>query len=159
VLDTPPEEDFDQIAALAADVCETPIAFLTLIDGRRRWLKAKVGFFVAELPREISFCSHAIAQDDLFQVTDATGDEGFRENPLVTGTPGIRFYAGVPLRVDSGFRLGTLCVLGTVPRQLTAVQRKKLTILAQHVSYKLDFRLLQFKVETDLAVTRGAKQH
>ncbi len=154
VLDTPPEEDYDRVAALAADICQTPIALISLIDGQRQWFKARVGLAVRETPREYAFCAHAIAQDRLFEVTDAARDGRFRDNPLVTGSPGIRFYAGVPLAVDSGYRLGTLCVIDTVARELTETQRKKLVILARHVSYKLDFRLQDLKLKEDMAALK-----
>ena len=151
VLDTPPEEDFDRVVALAADICDAPIALISLIDRQRQWFKAKVGLAVNETPRAYAFCAHTIRQDDLFQVEDASRDERFRNNPLVTGTPRIRFYAGVPLVVETGHHLGTLCVIDTLPRVLTAAQAAKLSILARHVSYKLDFRLQDLQLKEDLA--------
>ncbi len=158
VLDTPPEEDFDQVTALAADICRTPIALISLLDGNRQWFKSKVGLAVDETPRGYAFCAHAIGQHEPFVVDDATRDARFRDNPLVTGAPGIRFYAGVPLWVDSGHCLGTLCVIDTVPRELTPEQVKKLTILARHVAYKFDFRLQDLKLKEDLARVKNTRK-
>ena len=154
VLDTPPEEDYDRVVALAADICGTPIALISLVDRDRQWFKAKVGVSASETPREYAFCIHTITQDELLQVKDATRDERFKDNPLVAGAPGVRFYAGVPLVVESGHRLGTLCVVDMVPRELTLAQCNKLVILVRHASYKLDFRLLDLKLKEDLAALK-----
>jgi GAF domain-containing protein len=111
VLDTPPEEEFDDLAALAAQVCGTPIAMISLVDEDRQWFKAKYGMTESETPREQSFCAHALHQSEMLIVPDATLDERFVNNPLVTGKPGIRFYAGAPLISPKDATLGTLCVI------------------------------------------------
>ena len=140
VLDTPPEPRFDDITSLAALICGVPIALICLIDANRQWFKSRHGLEAAEPPRDVSFCSHAILQDDLFDVPNALEDERFRDNPLVTGEPHIRFYAGVPLTDPQGFNLGTLCVIDRVPRDLTAGQRDALGTLARQVVELLQMR-------------------
>lgn len=121
ILDTPPEERFDRIAAFAAAEFEVPIAVITLVDAQRQWFKAKVGTEVCETGRDVSFCSHAILQDHIMVVPDAHDDVRFADNPLVTGAPHIRFYAGAPLTLPSGLRLGTLCLIDRRPRTLDAL--------------------------------------
>lgn len=122
LLDTPPEERYDRLARFVAEQLDMPIALLTLVDGQRQWFKSRVGVDVTETPRDISFCGHAILQDGLFVVEDARSDPRFSDNPLVVGAPHIRFYAGAPLSSPSGYRIGTLCVLDTVPRTLGPVE-------------------------------------
>ena len=121
-LDTPPEERFDRLARFVAEQLDVPIALLTLVDGQRQWFKARVGLDATETPRDISFCGHAIMKNDLFIVEDASRDPRFSDNPLVTGEPHIRFYAGAPLSAPGGHRIGTLCVIDTVPRTLGPVE-------------------------------------
>lgn len=111
VLDTPNELQFDSIVRDAAKALGSPIALISLIDEHRQWFKAKVGLEPDETPRSISFCTHAIRGPEVMVVNDATQDERFVDNPLVTGDPSIRFYAGAPLKTESGQRIGTLCVL------------------------------------------------
>ena len=122
LLDTPPEERFDRLARFVAEQLDVPIALLTLVDGQRQWFKARVGIDATETPRDISFCGHAIMKNDLFIVEDASRDPRFADNPLVTGEPHIRFYAGAPLSAPGGHRIGTLCVIDTVPRTLGPVE-------------------------------------
>lgn len=117
LLDTPPEERFDRITRLAAAHFGVPIALVSLIDERRQWFKSCLGLEVSETAREIAFCEHAIQQSDTFIIEDATLDDRFAANPLVTGAPGIRFYAGHPITAPNGHRLGTLCVIDTKPRK------------------------------------------
>lgn len=140
VLDTVPEEVFDELADLAAHICEAPIALISLVDENRQWFKSRVGISVKQTSRDISFCTHAILQNGLFVVSDATKDPRFRNNPLVTGPQKIRFYAGVPLRSPDGYALGTLCVLDKQPRILRPEQKKALIVLARHVETQLELR-------------------
>jgi two-component system, cell cycle sensor histidine kinase and response regulator CckA len=140
VLDTVPEEIFDDLTELAARICEAPIALISLVDEKRQWFKAKVGTTLSETARDISFCTHAIRSEGLFIVPDATKDPRFAQNPLVTAEPRIRFYAGAPLVTPDGYALGTLCILDKVPRELRPDQQQALVILARHVVSQLELR-------------------
>ena len=140
VLDTVPEEVFDDLTELAARICEAPVALISLIDEDRQWFKSKVGISVTETSRDISFCAHAIKQHDLFIIPDATLDQRFANNPLVTSDPKIRFYAGAPLITPDGYALGTLCVIDKVPRELRPEQQQALRVLARHVMMQLELR-------------------
>jgi signal transduction histidine kinase len=134
VLDTLPQEAFDHITALASAICGTPIALISLIDHDRQWFKSRVGLDVPQTPREVAFCSHAILHpQDILEVTDATTDERFQDNPLVNEAPDIRFYAGMPIVTDDGFALGTVCVIDRQARQLDERQRQSLRSLAKLV--------------------------
>jgi GAF domain-containing protein len=140
VLDTVPEEVFDNLTDLAAKICEAPIALISLVDEKRQWFKSKVGLSVDETARDRSFCSHAIMQNDLFIVPDAAQDPRFARNPMVTSDPKIRFYAGAPLVTPDGHALGTLCIIDKVPRELRSHQKQALRILAHHVVSQLELR-------------------
>lgn len=140
ILDTVPEEVFDELTDLAAKICSAPMAMISLVDEDRQWFKSKVGLTQRETAREISFCTHAILQDELFIVPDATQDPRFAGSPLVTADPHVRFYAGAPLITPDGHALGTLCIMDRVPRQLTADQQQALRVLARHVVSQLELR-------------------
>jgi GAF domain-containing protein len=140
VLDTVPEEVFDDLTELAARICGAPIALITLVDENRQWFKSRVGLTVSETSRDISFCGHAILQSDLFIVPDATKDKRFADSRLVKSSPKIRFYAGAPLVTPDGHALGTLCVIDNVPRELSADQKTALRVLARHVMNQLELR-------------------
>ena len=141
ILDSMPEAAYDDLVTIASQICGTPMALISLVDRDRQWFKAKVGLDATETPREVSFCGHAIAKpEDLFVVPDATLDPRFRANPLVTGDPNVRFYAGAPIVTDQGEALGTVCVIDTVPRELSPQQRASLNALARQASMLLGMR-------------------
>lgn len=141
VLDTAAEPEFDALVRAAAHICGTPISLISLVDDCRQWFKANLGLeWAQETPREWAFCSHAILGDGVFQVNDATRDTRFAGNPLVVGEPGIRFYAGAPIRVMGGRAVGTLCVIDRQPRQLDAQQNYALSCLAHAAARALEGR-------------------
>ena len=140
ILDTDPEQGFDDLTLIASQICGTPIALITLIDEKRQWFKSRVGVALQETSRSISFCSHAIQHEGIFTVPDASSDARFRDNPLVQGEPHIRFYAGAPLTTPEGFALGTLCVIDYVPRKLTDEQNNALQALERQAAAQLELR-------------------
>jgi GAF domain-containing protein len=140
ILDTAPEPAFDEITARAAEICQTPISLLTFVDRDRAWSKSHTGLDLREIPRDVSFCAHAICQDDLYMAPDMLSDERFSRNPLVTQKPHLRFYAGMPLLSPEGLALGTLCVIDRRPRELTPEQMDKLKDLAKSVVLLLEIR-------------------
>jgi GAF domain-containing protein len=140
VLDTIPEQLFDDLTELAAVICEAPIALISMVDEHRQWFKSRFGTTLEETSRDVSFCAYAITQPDLFIIPDATQDERFANNPLVTSDPKIRFYAGAPLITPDGYALGTLCVIDKVPRELRPDQKQALRILARHAVLQLELR-------------------
>ena len=141
ILDTLSEHEYDALTRLAAQICGTKIALITLIDENRQWFKSKVSLDVSETPREISFCAHAInSPNDPFIIEDTRLDDRFKDNPIVQGDPGVIFYAGIPLVNEDDFALGTLCVVDDQPKKLTQEQLDGLKTLAQSVINLLELR-------------------
>ena len=164
MLDTPAEKAFDDLTQLAAQICQVPVALISLIDADRQWFKSKIGVDVAETCRDQAFCAHAILQPTLMEIEDAQQDQRFCSNALVTGDPYIRFYAGMPLVTSDGYALGTLCVVDYQPRTLTPMQRQALQSLADQVVSQFELRrsvvLLQSHVaqrqQTEVILRRQA---
>ncbi|HVK97540.1 MAG TPA: adenylate/guanylate cyclase domain-containing protein [Flavisolibacter sp.] len=140
ILDTEQEEVYNKIADVASYICGTPVSLITLIDADRQWFKSHKGLDITELPREISFCNHAIKTDHLMEVPDMLLDTRFNNNPLVVNDPGVRFYAGSPLVTSDGYKLGTLCVLDNKPRSLTEEQKNCLTTLAEQIVAQMELK-------------------
>ncbi len=150
ILDTQPEAEFDDLTRLAAIICGTPTALISLVDADRQWFKSRIGLDAAETPRDVAFCSHAILQPDLLETQDAQTDPRFQSNPLVIGEPRIRFYAGAPLQTSDGYNLGTICVIDYKPGRLSAHQREALNILSREVIRLMDLRLLNRDLEAQV---------
>lgn len=150
ILDTDPEAPFDELVQLAAQICRVPIALISLIDPLRQWFKAKTGVGACQTSRDMAFCAHAILQRDVFEVPDALGDQRFATNPLVTGEPHIRFYAGAPLIDRDGYALGTLCVIDRAPKRLSAQHKQALTTLGRQVVAQFELRLRNRQLATQV---------
>jgi PAS domain S-box-containing protein len=133
ILDTASEKDFDRFTQLASLICETPISLISLLDEKRQWIKSKVGIDITETPREVAFCHHTIKNKYLFEIEDASKNNLFKNNPYVTQSPFIKFYAGYPLIDPAGYALGTLCVIDGETKTLNATQKKALQLLAEEV--------------------------
>ena len=157
ILDTTPEERFDELTQLAALICGVPISLITLVDADRQWFKSRVGLELAETPRAHAFCTHAIMQPEMFEVPDAALDERFAEHVLVKGDPHIRFYAGAPLATADGHLLGTMCVLDREPRHLTNEQKTALAILGRQVVANMDLRSNLRELKEALAAREKAE--
>jgi GAF domain-containing protein len=156
-LDTKPEERFDELTELAAIICGVPISLISLVDADRQWFKSRFGLNVQETPRAQAFCTHAIMQPEMFVVPDAAADERFAQNPLVTGDPHIRFYAGAPLATRDGHLLGTLCVIDREPHTLTKERKTALEILARQVIANIELRRNLRELKDALAARDAAE--
>ena len=141
ILDTLEEQAYDDLTKLAAEICGTPIALVSLVDSDRQWFKSHHGLDARETPREYAFCSHAILDDNIFVVEDSSKDERFVDNPLAIGEPHVKFYAGAPLIMSDNSKLGTLCVIGNEQRTITDSQKEALAALARQVVSQLELRL------------------
>jgi signal transduction histidine kinase len=154
ILDTLREPAFDDLAQLASELFEVPIALVSLVDRDRQWFKANVGLKLSQTPRDVAFCSHTIRGDTVFTVPDATKDARFRSFPLVV-EDNVRFYAGAPLSTRQGLKLGALCVMDRVPRQLSGFQRRALETLARQVEAQLELRLRMLELNAREAQVRA----
>jgi two-component system, NtrC family, sensor kinase len=140
ILDTLPEQIYDDVTALASLICATPISMVSLVDADRQWFKSKVGVEAQETPRSSSFCAHTIGTARTLVVADAQKDPRFMDNPLVVGDPRIRFYAGAPIVEAGGHVMGTVCVIDTAPRQISPIQIAALEALARHTMALIEMR-------------------
>jgi signal transduction histidine kinase len=147
LLDTPDEREFDEIVKIAAFICDVPICLISLVDESRQWFKARVGLEARETPRNIAFCDYAIRSADPLIIPDALEDDRFKDNPLVISGPKIRFYAGVPLEIAPGLRIGTLCVIDSRPRQLDPAQIRRLEMLARQTCDQIRLRRSLYSLE------------
>ncbi len=157
ILDTLPEKDFDDITRLASEICQTPISLVGIIDAHRQWFKSRQGIDASEISRNSAFCTHTInSPQDLLIVNDLSKDSRFKNNPLVTGHPKIRFYAGIPLFTPSGYAIGTLSVWDHEPRMLTDAQVKTLQSLASQVVTQLELRKTILQLDQQSAELKRA---
>ncbi|SMG46412.1 Signal transduction histidine kinase [Marivirga sericea] len=140
ILDSEREKEFDDLVELASIICKVPISLVTLVDTDRQWFKSKKGLDPDSTGRDVSFCGHAINQEEIFIIENAIADERFFDNPLVTGDPNIRFYAGMPIKSENGYNLGTLCVIDSKPKKLNELQIKALKVLGAQASKLIELR-------------------
>ena len=144
ILDTAADPEFDVLVNAASKICNMPMALISLVDEHRQWFKARTGLpDISETPRDIAFCAHAVLEQDVFEIPDTHLDARFADNPMVEGSPGIRFYAGAPLCIADGLRIGTLCIMDTLPRRLSAQERQLLKNLATAVVHSIEGRFVQ----------------
>lgn len=156
ILDTEKEADFDELTELASEICDTPVSLVSLVDHDRQWFKAQTGYItVPETSRDISFCGYTILNDEIFEVSDATIDHRFFDNPLVLDNI-VRFYAGIPITDEEGYKLGSLCVIDRKPRQLSDNQKKALKVLAKQVMVQIAFRQKVGELNRELRAKEGA---
>ena len=158
ILDTPPDPDLDDVVRLASAICQTPISLISFLDSNRQWFKAAVGLEQKETPRDVAFCAHAICENEMMVVEDASCDPRFSENPLVQGEPQIRFYAGSPLLINEDAGVGTLCVIDRVPRKLTDLQKTALRALSRQVVHQLELRQLRTLLSRSLDESRAKEE-
>ena len=140
IVDSRPEQDFDDLAKVAADILQVPVALITLLTPTKQWFKSHVGLDLKETPRSWAFCNYTVLQNEIFQVEDLSKDSRFATNPAVIGEPHFRFYAGSPILDSDGLALGSLCVIDMKPRALDAKQRKVLSVLAAQVAAQIKLR-------------------
>lgn len=152
ILDTLPEEDYDNLTAIAAEICGTPISLVSVLDDKRQWFKSHHGLDIGETPKEYAFCAHAINDSkDIFIIEDARKDKRFHDNPLVVDDPNVIFYAGVPLKSEEGLPMGTLCVIDNKPKQLTTNQLNSLRALARQVMNLFELREVKTRLEASMS--------
>lgn len=159
VLDTQPDEEFNEIVEAASRICKVPISLISLIDHNRLWFKAKIGLDEPEMDRNIAFCSHTILGDSIMEIKDAEMDARFVSNPLVNVDPHIRFYAGIPLKTSNGYNLGSLCVIDVVPRSLNADQIFTLDVLSKQIIKLFELRLLNIEIKAKNAIVENQRKH
>ena len=152
-LDLEAHPELQEIVDFAAEICEKPVAYLTMLDDETNWLKVATGIKARSVPRQTSFCRFTIEQDEVMIISDATQDTRFQDNPFVVDDPGIRFYAGVPLVLQNGLKLGTLCLLDLEPNNLTPLQQKTLSVLSKQVTLVLELKLSESLLEEQVAET------
>ncbi|MFT6604570.1 MAG: GAF domain-containing protein, partial [Bacteriovoracaceae bacterium] len=155
ILDTPPDEALDELTQLASQIAGTPIALVSLIDKDRQWFKSRVGLDALETPRDVAFCHHAIEQDEIYIVEDSRKDKLFSENPLVTGAPHVIFYAGIPLKLQDGSNIGTLCVINHKPQKLSSHQINQLKMISKQAIRHIQ---LSHKVDSQLRISQMLKR-
>src|SRR5262245_24858809 len=158
ILDTVPERSFDDLTALAALLCRTPIALISFLDSKRQWFKSRLGLELDQIPRDSSLCVHALKEPEILIVKDTRADERFRTNPVLAGNPELRFYAAAPLVTTAGYTLGALEVLDRVPRDLNRQQQNALRALSRQVVMQLDYRMTQRQLDRARLDNKGIKE-